>query len=236
MSEEERLTVMRPARSIDVRELQGSDCQGSILEAFDGLAPGECLVVLGGQESRVALHRLQTERKGLFEWSPIEAGPLVFRTEVARRAAEPGAARGVAEALAWDHDRLDALDRRAFERFAGGDLQGAGATWSELVVGLKRHIRFEEDIVFPTFEQLLGTPSAHGPTGMMRAEHREIERLIDGVGRAFAGDGLAAEWRSDLHRVLGEHNQKEEHVIYPGIDRCLAPPERDALVARIQAS
>jgi regulator of cell morphogenesis and NO signaling len=228
--------VTLPARLIDVRELQGSDRYGPVLDAFDGLAPGECLVVLGGQESRGALRRLQTERKGLFEWSPLEAGPLVFRTEVARRAAEPGASRDIAEALAWDHDRLDALERRAFELFAGGDARAAGVAWAELVVGLKRHIRFEEDIVFPTFEQKLGVPSANGPTGIMRAEHREIERLIDSIARAFAGDGLALELRRDLHRVLGEHNQKEEHVIYPGTDRCLAPSERDALVERIQAS
>jgi hemerythrin-like domain-containing protein len=166
----------------------------------------------------------------------LGTGPSCFRTEVTRRTAERGARRDVTEALAWDHDRLDALEQRTFELFAIGDARGAQATWSEFTVGLRRHIRFEEEILFPTFEGKLGIPLAGGPTGVMRAEHREIERLIEAIGRAFAGDGAALPLRSDLHGVLGDHNMKEEHVLYPGTNQCLDSEERDALVARIQAS
>ena len=227
---------MALTRVIEVKELEGPDVGGSILEAFDGLVPGESLVVAGDHDPRELLRRLQADRKGLFEWSPLEIGPPCFRTEVSRRAAEPGARREVTEALAWDHDRLEALDKRAFELFAGGDAPGARASWSAFSVGLRRHIRFEEEILFPTFEEKLGIAPANGPTAVMREEHREIERLIDSIGRAFAGAGAPLALRPDLHRLLGEHNMKEEHVLYPGTDRCLGPDERDALVARIQAS
>lgn len=35
--------------------------------------------------------------------------------------------------------------------------------------------------------------------------------------------------------VLGNHNLKEENIVYPGTDSALTAAERDALVSRIQA-
>jgi uncharacterized protein (DUF2249 family)/hemerythrin-like domain-containing protein len=230
------MTIEAALRIIDVRQLPDADYCRTILDAFDFLAPGESLVVVRSAEPRELLRRLQADRKGLFEWSPLESGPSGFRTEVTRRAAERGARRDVTEALAWDHDRLDALEQRAFELFAIGDARGAQAAWSEFTVGLRRHIRFEEEILFPTFEGKMGLPASGGPTGVMRVEHREIERLIEAIGRALGGDGAALPLRADLHELLGAHNLKEERVLYPGTDQCLDSEERDALVARIQAS
>jgi uncharacterized protein (DUF2249 family)/hemerythrin-like domain-containing protein len=232
---EEEIFMAAAARLGDMRQVNDAGCE-SILDAFDALAPGDSLLVVGDHEPRDLLRRLQADRKGLFEWSPLEAGPSCFRTAVSRRAAEPGARREVAEALAWDHDRLDILEQGAFELLAGGNLKGAQVRWAEFTLGLRRHIRFEEEILFPAFEEGLGMPAGNGPTGVMRGEHREIERLIDLIGRALAGDGTPLPLRSDLHRLLGEHNAKEEQVLYPGTDRRLGPEERDALVARIQAS
>jgi len=223
-------------RIVDARENRSTNFSEAVLAAFDALAPGESLVVVGDEPPRELVRRLQADRKGLFEWSPLETGPSGFRTEVSRRAAERGARREVAEALAWDHDRLDALEQRAFERFASGDVPGAQASWGEFMVGLRRHIRFEEEILFPRFEEKLGMSAANGPTAVMREEHREIERLIEAIEHAFSGEAAALPLRADLHGVLGQHNLKEEHVLYPGTDRCLDPEERDDLVARIQAS
>ena len=70
----------------------------------------------------------------------------------------------------------------------------------------------------------------------MRAEHRQIETLIELIGRALAGEGAALSLRTELHRVLGDHNVKEEKIVYPATDQLLEPEERDALVGRIQAS
>ena len=230
------MTTLAALRIIDVRQVpDGYRCE-TILGSFDSLAPGQSIVVVGAHEPRDLLRRLQDERKGLFEWSPLEAGGSVFRTQVTRRAATRGARREVAEALEWDHDRLDALEGSAFERFALGDTPGARACWDEFSVGLRRHIRFEEEILFPTFEEKLDISGATGPTGVMRAEHREIERLIEAIARALEGQGAPLLLRSDLKELLGQHNLKEEHVLYPGTDQCLDPEERDALVARIQAS
>jgi len=221
---------------IDLQGARGEEPRGSLLAAFDALSPGESLVVMGTGDPGELLQLLKTDRKGAFEWSPLGSGSAGFRVEVTRRAAEEGAKRAITEALGFDHDRLDALEKSAFQRFAAGDVAGAQAVWAEFSFGLRRHIRFEEEILFPVFEEKTGLPSTHGPTGVMRVEHREIEGLIEAIGRAFAGEGSALRLRSELQRVLGEHNMKEERMLYPGTDQCLDPEERDALVARIQAS
>jgi len=222
---------------IDARSIQGPDRCKAVLSAFDSLAPGEALVVTTDHAPQPLLRHFQVDRAGLFEWSPLEEGPPAWRTEIVRRSAVAGELRGVSEALSWDHDRLEEIERKAFEALARGDSAGAVAAWRDFAFGLKRHIRFEEGILFPAFEEKAGVSPDAGPTAVMRAEHREIESLLDAIGGALEGNGAAAlPLRGDLHRVLGQHNLKEEQVLYPATDQWLGGPERDALVKRIQAS
>ena len=217
--------------AIDVRECGEAEAVAIALEGFDALAVGEALVVLARDAGPGLLAALQGGRKGMFEWSLLESGPERFRIQVARRGARPGELRGVSEALGWDHDRLDALEEDAFQRLAAGDAEGARGRWSEFVVGLLRHIRFEEEVLFPEFEARCGA----GPTEVMRFEHRGIEALVEAIGEALAAPVSALALREQLHDLLGMHNVKEEHVLYPATDRSLRAEERDALVARIQA-
>jgi regulator of cell morphogenesis and NO signaling len=222
--------------AVAVRLPADTGSHDAALDSFDALLPGQSVVVVAEREPRELLQRLQADRKGTFEWSLLEAGPSTFRVELTRRSAEPGASREVGEALAWDHDRLDAIEKRAFDHLEAGDVDGARAAWNEFAVGLRRHIRFEEEILFPTFEARVGVSPEAGPTAVMRGEHRDIEALIEAVGRALGGDDAPLPLRAELHHVLGQHNLKEERVLYPVTDQVLAPAERDALVGRIQAS
>jgi regulator of cell morphogenesis and NO signaling len=234
--EEDTMPTLTATRTVDVRELQGPDHCQTVLGAFDSLAPGETLVVTSGHAPRKLLRHLQADRKGEFEWSPLEQGPQRFRTEITRRAAARGSLRGVKEALAWDHDRLEKIEARAFGLHANGDAAGARAAWSEFELGLRRHIGFEEQVLFPEFERATGTSGGGGPTFVMKIEHRRIEGLLEAIGRALAGDGAPRPLRAELHAVLGEHNAKEEGVLYPMTDQCLGEAESDALVARVQSS
>jgi regulator of cell morphogenesis and NO signaling len=205
------------------------------LAAFDRLAPGETLVTVASDPGGDLLRRLQAERRGLFEWSLLRPGPPSWMIAIARRAASPEEIREINEALSWDHDRLDALEAEAFRKRAQGDLQSARETYMEFAAGLRRHIAFEEQILFPAFEATSGMPPMAGPTAVMRAEHREIEDLI---GRIEAGiaetDAPVEDLRRSLHAVLGEHNFKEEEVLYPATDQLLGPDRADHLVAQIQ--
>jgi uncharacterized protein (DUF2249 family)/hemerythrin-like domain-containing protein len=228
------------AIAVRSRHFRSIECHGKpevILAAFDVLVPGEAVNVVSKHEPGKLLRRLQDERAGLFEWSPLEAGPARWRTELTRRNATLGAKRKVHEALAWDHDRLEAILGGVFDARSGADFARAGALFAEFSLGLRRHIRFEEQILFPAFEAHAGLPRHAGPTGVMCAEHREIEALLEGLDEVAGLPGQAAEiLREDLVRILGWHNQREENVLYPGIDRLLTEVESDGLVASIQAS
>ena len=78
-------------------------------------------------------------------------------------------------------------------------------------------------------------PPSAGPTAVMRAEHVEIvdllEQIADRIGDA--AESLDALRRS-FHAVLGDHNFKEERVLYPTTDRLLGAAESDRLVRKIQ--
>lgn len=220
---------------IPLAALPGGGGQQAMV-AFDALAPGESVTLTLDRAPGDLLAWFRSERGGQFDWTPTRDGPAVWEVEVSRRDAPRGDQRSVNEALAWDHDRLDSLEAGAFAAREQGDAALAARLYSKFAFGLRRHIRFEEELLFPEFELRSGIPAATGPTAVMRAEHREI---LDWLARieAVIGD-LRSDpnpLRSAFHAVLGDHNLKEEHVVYPGTDRALTAEERDELVARIQA-
>ncbi len=223
-------------RILDARSLASDARDARILSRFDSLSPGERFVLVTKDACPDLLRRLQAERRGLFEWSPLETGPSTFRTEIARREVSAEGPREVHEALSWDHDRLDALEEAAFQARETGDLPAGFDLYAEFAVGLRRHIGFEEDLLFPAFEAASGMPPSAGPTAVMRAEHREILELLEQIA-AGIGDAAAPveALRRRFHAVLGDHNLKEEHVVYPGTDRLIGAEESDRLVRRIQS-
>ena len=75
----------------------------------------------------------------------------------------------VAGFLEWDHDRLDGLLDDTRRLLGSGRPEDAAARFTEFRDGLQRHIRMEEEVLFPAFE--LATGMSHGgPTGQMRLE------------------------------------------------------------------
>jgi len=125
-----------------------------------------------------------------------------------------------------DHDRLDVLFRH-FQAHKRNDFPKAKSYFRNFLRGLKRHIVWEEEILFPIFETKSGMPAGVGPTQVMRMEHRQIgaalEKIHDKV-REQNPDSDADE--KALLDVLGQHNMKEESILYPGIDELIS--EQDA--------
>lgn len=229
------ISVTTAERPLDLRSLSSAERSTKALASFDTLAPGEKFVLVSGDAGSDLLRRLQAQRRGLFEWSVLESRPAIWRIEVARRAGPGGDLRGVNEALSWDHDRLDALEAAAFEKQASGDLQLARELYVEFASGLKRHIGFEEQLLFPAFEEKTGMPPTAGPTAVMRAEHREIEALLGQIEAGIADAAAPVEsLRRSFHAVLGDHNLKEEQILYPTTDNLLGEEGADRLVERIQ--
>jgi len=221
--------------ALDIRTMALADRRHAVLSAFDALAPGESLVLVAAEDPRGMLEVLQHLRRGLFEWSPLADDSRNSRVEIVRRDAAAGTPRRLTEALTWDHEHLDGLEQRAFAALAAGDRAAAHQLYNAFHRGLNRHIRFEEEVLFPVFDARTGLPYG-GPTAFMRAEHREIRMLLENVLRLVDdGPNAVAEPREALRTLLTEHDRKEESILYPGVDLLLTESESDVLVARIQA-
>jgi hemerythrin-like domain-containing protein len=160
----------------------------------------------------------------------------------ARIAIRPRRASGppsVTEIFEEDHARLDAIARVLCEEVKAR--RPAGALAAMLLDGLRRHIRIEEEVLFPVFESRCKR-SLRGSTMLMRREHLAIERYLVELGRAvdrgrFPSPGPGADDVLRAHRglsaVLGDHNVKEERGLFPTIDRATPAGGHSALLRRI---
>lgn len=137
--------------------------------------------------------------------------------------------------LQGDHRRLDSLMLRCKELVEAGELKAASGIYDEFRAGLLRHIRIEEEILFPEFEEATGMSRSGGPTGVMHSEHLEIMRLLEEIGGLFddlpPALGEFEPLRSALVALLSEHNAKEERILYPMTD-LMVPPQRLAEIVR----
>ena len=222
---------------IDIRTMPPKDRHPRILETFASLEEGSDFVLTSDHDPRPLLYQLQAEQAGSFDWSPLEEGPEVWRIRIHRRAPGSAPGRGVSEYLAWDHDRLDGLLAQTRDTVARGAADEARRLFGEFRTGLLRHIRMEEEVLFPAFEQVTGMSGA-GPTVVMRMEHREIQGILDSMRTYMESSPLTEDrfqaLESSLTAVLAEHNAKEEHIVYPMTDHHHTPDAKDGLVRKMQ--
>jgi uncharacterized protein (DUF2249 family)/hemerythrin superfamily protein len=222
--------------TLDLSVLPAEARVPAVLASFDALSPDGVTEVHAPEAPVEILRALRRERPGTFEWSPLEEGPVRWRVRIDRRDATLGTLRLVATSLAWDHDRLEVIEEAAFRARERSEFGGAIATWADFSRGLQRHIRFEEELLFPLFEERSGLSPEAGPTAVMREEHAEIRQILARIGEEIASPGAEAETaRRRLSYALAEHNVKEEEILYPAIDEFLSPEESDDLVWKIQS-
>jgi iron-sulfur cluster repair protein YtfE (RIC family) len=136
--------------------------------------------------------------------------------------------------LGWDHHRLDEALRSVSQAVCVGRFTDAVAGYHEFELGILRHLRIEEELLFPVFEARSGI--VNGPTAVMRDEHRQVRRAL-GLMRSGLQGGDADSYGDGLRffqSVLPDHNAKEEHILYPALDSLLRPAERALLVERLR--
>lgn len=137
----------------------------------------------------------------------------------------------ILEFMSHDHDRLDAI----FAEFCKEpDAEKARDLFSQFDTGLRAHIAWEEEILFPPFEDRTGMRNT-GPTAVMRMEHQQIKQhlqtILETLGKTDPSTSVNA-----LVQVLTVHNQKEENILYPWLDRTLSEEECLALLDQIRRS
>ncbi len=126
--------------------------------------------------------------------------------------------------MAKDHDRLDSLFNK-FKNIRNNGAEEAKNLFHEFKTGLQRHIVWEEEILFPFFEEKTGMQC--GPTEVMRSEHITIKGLLEKIHHEIISNTRKeiAGLENELLEVLTNHNQKEEGILYPWIDNSASEAE-----------
>lgn len=98
--------------------------------------------------------------------------------------------------------------------------------FKEFKIGLQRHIVWEEELLFPLWEEKTGMIE-DGPTPVMRFEHSQIKQYLDAIHQKVEGRNPDTDGEEQaLLQVLGSHNRKEERALYPAIDNVTSAEER----------
>ena len=133
----------------------------------------------------------------------------------------------VYEFMGKDHDELDGKFK-SFSQLKKNDKDKAKKMFHDFKIGLQKHIVWEEEILFPLFEDKTGMYNS-GPTGVMRIEHRKIKDFLEKIhGKIAKGDFNTDKLENELVEVLTEHNNKEENILYPEIDNLTSDKEKSA--------
>ncbi len=219
---------------LDVRELQPKERHQKIFGTFKGLKPGESFVLVNDHEPKPLLYQFQAEHHGEFDWWVLEQGPQVWRVVIGKREANDPK-RTVTEFLQTDHKRLDKIFNRFLTAVKEKKWDEASKGFREFRIGLKRHIKAEEDMLFPVFEQKTGMHK-DGPTVVMKMEHREIQELLDKILAATdtKDEAQITEAANIIVNILTDHNMKEDRILYPKSDEFLSEAERSDVVKRAQ--
>ena len=134
----------------------------------------------------------------------------------------------ICEFYKQDHDRLDELFK-TFQKMKRSDFAKAKEAFKAFKFGLQRHIVWEEDVLFPLWEEKTGM-SEGGPTFVMRAEHRQIGQHLEAIHQKVADQSPDSDQEEQaLLNLLGSHNMKEERVLYPSLDRVTNAKERETV-------
>ena len=133
-----------------------------------------------------------------------------------------------------DHDRLDELFK-TFQTSKRSDFGKAKEAFKEFKVGLQRHILWEEELLFPMWEEKTGMIE-DGPTPVMRFEHEQIKKLLEAIHQKVEQQNLESDQEEQaLLNLLGSHNRKEEKALYPAIDNVTNADERATIFTNMNS-
>ncbi len=139
----------------------------------------------------------------------------------------------ILEFMSVDHDRLDNKIRMySIEKLV--DIERAESIFLSFKNELERHIIWEEDILFPVFEKKTGIKDG-GPTSVMRMEHNQIKNHLQEIKRKLHTKKIQDPCKEEvvLFKVLESHNQKEENILYPGIDNLTNEQEKEQMIKQM---
>ncbi len=128
-----------------------------------------------------------------------------------------------------DHARLDKL----FNHCLNSRFQNCLSEVEEFARGLIQHIIWEDEYIFPVFEQVTGMDDK-GPTFVMRSDHHTIQEMLYELVLGARDGAVDLALSSALQGLLLQHNQAEENVIYDSVQSMLVEESRAELLEHME--
>ncbi|MBI4818647.1 MAG: hemerythrin domain-containing protein [Deltaproteobacteria bacterium] len=102
---------------------------------------------------------------------------------------------------------------------SGGDAKAISAAFHSFEALMDRHLRMEEEVLFPAFEAATGMRGV-GPTEVMRHEHRQMRAILSDMNLAVSESRTdnVLDLGDTLLMLIQQHNAKEEGMLYPMAD------------------
>jgi hemerythrin-like domain-containing protein len=138
----------------------------------------------------------------------------------------------IVEFMTKEHGKCDQYFAKAEQSVDRMKWEDAESELRAYLEAMTRHFHIEEEILFRKFEQVNG--AGMGPTRVMRMEHDQMRKLFDSMSDLLANkdkDGFLGSSET-LLILMQQHNMKEEQMLYPMIDRIVAP-EIDQVLAEL---
>lgn len=105
-----------------------------------------------------------------------------------------------------------------FQALKTSDFPAAVKCFGEFKSALTRRIHWEEEEIFPKFQQQVGG-GLESTCDALRQEHREVLQLLDTVEAKLSCANPATEAEeATLQKLLAYHNHKEHTVVFPALE------------------
>ena len=162
---------------------------------------------------------------------------------------EPGQLSDVNQAV---HARHDSLLVEVLKCITALDLGQAQGRWATFCEALEAHATFEEEVIFPLYEDLGPRPRGAG-LELFRADHVSFRKVIDACRETLSelsemqsgSDDLRGEMVIRLkpflrlRSVLEHHSLREQLHLYPALEAALPSAEAQrlrSLMERLEAA
>jgi iron-sulfur cluster repair protein YtfE (RIC family) len=126
-----------------------------------------------------------------------------------------------------------------FQSLKQKDTEAAKKLLLKIKDDLLKHMANEEEGLFPLFESRTGFQHS-GPTATLRKEHKQIRTLLKAFENLLLHPKAKPNARQEriienqLIKFLKAHEEKEEEIFYPWLDKMLPEQEKKAAIAKIR--
>ena len=146
------------------------------------------------------------------------------------------------QSLSEVHDRLGRVLEDHQLALIHGDLEGARGLLARFASGIRAHIRHEEEVLLPVYEERVRATRVGDPE-TLRGEHRQIDGALREIeARTTELNREGGTWEGSVLRLLEEqyrfkqllkhHNDREDRSLYPLLDAACSLDERRNLLGR----